>query len=100
MELIEKEATFKKLCDELPKGQWKTVIALTVISEMPAVDAEPVRHGYWIPVETETGVAAYGVYEMTVMNYKCSECGGLIDISEKDFKYCPHCGAKMDAERK
>lgn len=62
-------------------------------------DAEKsTKQGHWIPVETETGIAAYGVCEMTVMDYKCSECGGLVDISESNFEYCPHCGSRMNGD--
>ena len=48
------------------------------IKRLPIVDAEPVKHGYW--VVDEDG------------NIKCSECGhyGVGD------DYCERCGAKMD----
>jgi len=37
--------------------------------------------------------------EMSIMFdiWVCSECGGGGD---KHFKYCPHCGAKMEGEKK
>lgn len=51
------------------------------IKRLPIVDAEPVKHGYW--VVDEDG------------NIKCSECGhyGVGD------DYCERCGAKMDQRR-
>lgn len=57
----------------------------------PTVDAEPVRHGRWIPVENDD------------MFCYCSECGTheyreTIEVLRYD--YCPYCGAKMNAERK
>lgn len=62
------------------------------ISDIPAADVAEVRHGKWMGEALE-----------------CSECGKLIsciydadgylaDGIEKDFKYCPYCGAKMDKE--
>lgn len=58
------------------------------IDNAPTVDAEPVKHGYWIEKRSSTGVFDY--------YFVCSEChkntlGFLIAPD-----YCPHCGAKMD----
>ena len=72
---------------ELPDcltSQWERVI-----DEQPTVDAVPVRHGKWLP--REEGVL-YPFWE----RYTCSECGKHSD----DTRYCPNCGARMDAERK
>ncbi len=56
-----------------------------VIDDAPTIDAEPVKHGYWI--EKNDWIA-------------CSNCNHEIldDYYEKRYKYiaCPHCGAKMD----
>ena len=48
---------------------------LDVIETMPAIDAEPVRHGRW-----EHGL-------------QCPFCN-QIDYTKPN--YCPNCGAKMD----
>lgn len=59
-----------------------------VIDESPTVDAQPVRHGTWRH------------YERMLT---CSECGTVFDddimeyFGEEVPKYCPECGAKMDA---
>lgn len=66
------------------------------VVQAPAVDAEIVRHGRWIPnkvgaIETE---------------FKCSECGRTVtrsndlfgkasEFASHTFPYC-HCGAKMN----
>ena len=47
------------------------------------IEAEPVRHGRWIP----TRPYMYSV--------KCTVCG---DIWELETPRCPSCGAKMDLE--
>ena len=59
-----------------------------LIKEAPRVDAEPVRHGRWEPVETEE---EFG----TVYEYRCNLCG---KHDYFDTNYCPNCGAKMDKE--
>ena len=65
---------------------------MQVLTELPAADVAPVRHGKWLPIVS---------YNNT---YKCSECGRLLmDITDglnmvaKHYPYC-HCGAKMDAQ--
>jgi hypothetical protein len=54
-----------------------------IIRELPAADVAPVVHARWIDRDGKTW---------------CSRC----DASNKQYKppYCPHCGAKMDSERK
>lgn len=64
-----------------------------VVASVPAADAAPVVHGY------NTGRARW---------FECSVCGyGFNDIfllDESDDmlepKYCGHCGAKMDGDRR
>ena len=55
-------------------------------------DAVEVVHGWWIESEA-----------MSPLTFKCSECKGWVvkhSINERNFMYCPHCGAKMDGDRK
>lgn len=67
-----------------------------LISHIPTVDAEPVRHGEWVATKIDA----------TVTDFRCSECGRYIMCrndyymkptkhANKSFPYC-HCGAKMD----
>jgi len=56
------------------------------IDEQPTVDAELVRHGYWIFNPKDA-------IEMMFTLPKCSECGAE---SADGGNYCPNCGAKMD----
>ena len=58
-----------------------------MIDEMPAVDAEPVRHGIWIFRDDDL-----------LPDYMCSLCK-YTSIYTGGTKYCPNCGAKMDMER-
>ena len=55
------------------------------VETLPTIDAEPVRHGKWLPREASV---LYPFWE----RYTCSECGKHSD----DTRYCPNCGAKMD----
>lgn len=63
-----------------------------VIETMPAIDAEPVRHGRWIQV-------------ITVPSYHyCSYCKSIHKMTMSCnkyvlLKYCPKCGARMDGEK-
>lgn len=65
--------------------QWERVL-----NEQPTVDAQLVRHGKW--TSHTLGSTGYG----TTVMYQCSECERMT-ISR--FRYCPNCGAKMDAEQ-
>lgn len=60
------------------------------IKDATTIDAEPVRHGRWIPVkvpnEWDKG--------------QCSECKSIFNSSVWGTNYCPNCGAKMDGEQK
>ena len=59
-----------------------------LINMQPTVDAVPVRHGHW---KEDTG--GYGFW-------LCSHCGFVSEASAADllYRYCPHCGARMDEE--
>ena len=61
--------------------------AKQVIEDAPTVDAEPVKHGHWIEVDTQY-----------IDETKCSNCGVVECFNKgwKRFNYCPNCGAKMD----
>lgn len=68
-------------------SECKEVIAL--------LKQQEAKTGKWIPIESPTGVKAFGVNEMTVMDVRCSVCGSEEDVSFTGYKYCPRCGAKM-----
>lgn len=69
------------------------------IKNAPAVDAEPVRHGWWKPYyePMECFVDAYLNTEIrdVQMGWICSECGRYEQHgTAEEMPYC-HCGAKM-----
>lgn len=53
-----------------------------------AKDAEPVRHGEWSNYRINGYDGLHPVYET-----QCSLCGGYARFT---YRFCPHCGAKMD----
>lgn len=56
---------------------------LSFINEAPTIDAVPVVHGRWLPVDEKNDA------------FDCSECDIMV---QKRLNYCPNCGAKMDEE--
>ena len=61
------------------------------LRDFPTIDAEPVRHGKWIKADSQQ------YFRKHYPCFTCSECGYRKD-SQKKWNYCPHCGARMDAE--
>ena len=57
--------------------------ALSYIEKTPVADVAPVVHGRW------------GEYKFPPI-ICCSNCDWATGIEEKNFQYCPNCGAKMD----
>lgn len=62
------------------------------IKSIPAADVAPVRHGRWV----EYPRAHY---------FKCSECKHTVPYRKaifvngnREYDYCPSCGARMDKE--
>ena len=89
--LIDGDALEKGIDDAMKKAhdQFNFVAAQLLaivkqaVQEQPTIEAEPVRHGHWIPVDGEPYA-------------KCSYCG------EKHYgcttPYCDMCGAYMRKE--
>ena len=59
------------------------------LSDMPAEDVAPVRHGKWIRVGYACGET----------EWQCSSCKETEWRTSSDrLKYCPFCGSMMDLE--
>lgn len=66
---------------------------------LPAADVAEVRHGRWVHGR-EVGREYLGdcLVEIFYDRWTCSECGYVVDdheYSRINYKFCPHCGAKM-----
>lgn len=62
--------------------------AVSTVEEFPVADVVPVVHGRW-----EHG---YYCYEPATQCSVCKVCLAKGHRAEKQFTYCPNCGAKMD----
>lgn len=66
---------------------------LRAIRELPAADVAEVVHGEWLRADDDWN---------SLTTIQCSLCGEEWcfetddDVSLLNYKYCPHCGAKMD----
>lgn len=69
---------------ELAHNHIGGIVDCNDIARFPAVDAEPVRHGHWIPQDS------------TRTKFMCSDCKSR--NHDGSGKYCSLCGCKMDAE--
>ena len=98
MRLIDANILCVIVCDRFKKkfGPFRLVRnflwwVLDIIGDAPTVDAEPVRHGRWLPIGPEDD----DVY------FICSECRTEISTrwdydADAGWNFCPCCGAKMD----
>lgn len=74
--------------------------AVEKIKTAPAVDAEPVRHGWWIEYDRIAWLTGDGHKIDTTIKEECSNCGRCVERYERvaQENYCPSCGAKMDGD--
>lgn len=60
------------------------------LEQFPTVEARPIVHAQWID----------GAERFTSQRHNagCSNCGAFISWNgcDRDFRYCPNCGAVMD----
>ena len=80
-EYIDREAALMKLMQDGCSAK-----NLQSISDMPAADVEPVRHGRWEEASDGDGIV-------------CPFCRTdfcTIIYDTEYFNHCPNCGAKMD----
>lgn len=90
-EYIEREALIGDLTAAMDHSGMGQVIGQTLIryvKRQPAADVAPVVHGRW-----EHG---YYCYEPATQCSVCKVCLAKGHRAEKQFTFCPNCGAKMD----
>lgn len=97
---IEREAAEKMFEDAqiISDGEYSGYCTEDVnLSNIPAADVAPVRHGKWI--EDERTYPGPGL-----KNNLCSACGEVAGAWKEGLEpgrkwaYCPNCGARMDKE--
>lgn len=90
-EYIEKDVAINTIMGQPPDAHYPDWYA-SQIKDIPAADVAPVVRGYWIRHDDADIVEGYYVPE-----YECSKCKSWV---KDDTDFCPHCGARMDGERK
>ena len=95
-EYIEREALMVALCKEIVgdgdyyngKDDMQDQIR-DMVSQFPAADVAPVRHGRWEYISQTLN---------TLSQLRCPFCGwwSLDPSIDGTYNYCPNCGAKMD----
>lgn len=78
--------------DESGCGLDYKAVPVDVIEKLPAVDAEPARHGERT-MYTIWHSSAWGEINTRF------ECCGFSVRGIKKYNYCPNCGAKMEGEK-
>ena len=73
------------------------IVALTdvkrFVKNLPTIEAGPIRHGRWIPIEYDSYADGAPVWD----KFECSECGHEHNGEEDTLTaFCPDCGARME----
>ena len=76
---IECIKTQRQFVDDMTREAFDMAIDL-IEETFPIADVAPVRHGRW---------------DSDMSGAWCSVCG---EYSEGEYRYCPNCGARMDAK--
>lgn len=64
------------------------------ILNAPTIESEPVKHAKWEMRDYYKKVDKFGtVHRIAEPSFTCTNCRSACS---NPFKYCPHCGAKMD----
>lgn len=79
-----------KLIDQYLYDQCNLTVGLAA-ALMPAIEAEPVRHGRWEEIQ------CFSEHGIPMASYECTNCGNDIERQRGVVPaYCEFCGAKMD----
>ena len=88
----------KAIRDALYDADAITMSGVKILNQFPVADVAPVRHGIWISL---TDCSNAGVYCSVCHKKVYKEDYAICNRKNKlRSDYCPHCGAKMDGERK
>lgn len=89
MRLIDAEALENEIVKTMryvPKDAVLDVACM--VNRAPTIEAKPVVHAHW---EKQNYI------DMYYTEVHCSSCGKrILAEHQKEYKYCPHCGAQMD----
>jgi hypothetical protein len=103
-ELIDRQAALKKMCETCGycKGFEEAMRSIhpdfvtdkcnnyKFLAEQPTIEAEPVLHGRWLPIEADGYADGAPVWD----KWECSECGHEHSGEEDTLTaFCPDCGS-------
>lgn len=100
--LIDADALIDDMCEDcgaFVNGACDKDVCASVlwVRDAPTIEAEPVRHGRWVPLSYDGHINGYPVYD----EWECSECHFACEgEGEPPLNYCPNCGAKLDGGEK
>ena len=70
------------------------VVSVEDILNAPTIESEPVKHAKWEMRDYYKKVDKFEtVHRIAEPSFTCTNCRSACS---NPFKYCPHCGAKMD----
>ncbi|WP_283619431.1 hypothetical protein [Flavonifractor plautii] len=88
------EAIEKAIAPEITTiGDYETIGVFTresieqIVSNLPAADVAPVRHGRWV-----------NHFDYMMERSGFFVCDSCKKMSREKYDYCPNCGARMDEE--
>lgn len=91
-DLISRKALLERIEKDAP-WWWQnfhSYLIVDMLKEVPVVEAESVQHGEWSDYRINGYDGLHPVYET-----QCSLCGKYARFT---YRFCPHCGARMDGE--
>lgn len=96
-DLISRAAAIKAFTGKPPE-YYHTSYIVGELNVIPAVDAAPVVHGWWIETQIPANTTGHGgVGQDKKKGWLCSNCRCAFDAKLLWCDhYCPNCGAKMD----
>lgn len=68
------------------------------LKEFNPADVVPVRHGKWEDSQAINSINPVTLDFEICDTYRCSVCSEDFQKTQRKYKYCPNCGAKMDIE--
>lgn len=98
-EYVEREALLEAISKVggSPLIEWDTAGVVSLVANQPAADVAPMRRGEWLDLrgDYQTAKCSFCASQYEVTFGEESD-GMLFDGFKQTYKYCPHCGAKME----
>ena len=98
MRLIDADALFETLVTgdirETHQFCYPCKKVLEAIDAQPTVEPQRMK-GRWVGTDYDGFADGNPVYD----EWKCSECGCVVEDEEPTWNYCPNCGAEMETEQ-